>query len=218
MKKKIGRLRTVMMILVSCLILTVMQGCHIHIDLTGQAKEANGASSALTDVNTEQAKQAEENRHIETDDEILKKVEEARLANPWGETQSLTVATEWAGLDFAMKEEEIVLENGQKMELATYRYRTGTVEALYKSEGYELRVGKARDVSDSMPGDKERYASEWEESYEGFFAHCFGDGENIRMAYIDEGEDHYYIMFDSEEEECGLTSGDLSLLAYELGK
>ena len=58
----------------------------------------------------------------------------------WGETQSLSVATEWAGVDFKEPDEVITLQNGQTFELKTYRYADDVVEAVYTGADYELII------------------------------------------------------------------------------
>ena len=62
----------------------------------------------------------------------------------WGETQSLSVATEWAGIDFEEPDEVITLENGQTFELNTYRYADDVVEAVYTAPGYELVIRRSK--------------------------------------------------------------------------
>ena len=62
----------------------------------------------------------------------------------WGETQSLSVATEWAGVDFQEPDEVITLQNGQQYELSTYRYADDVVEAVYTGPGYELVIRRTK--------------------------------------------------------------------------
>lgn len=65
-------------------------------------------------------------------------------AGKWGETQSLSVATEWAGIDFQEPDEIITLQNGQTFELNTYRYADDVVEAVYTAPGYELIIRRSK--------------------------------------------------------------------------
>ena len=144
-----------------------------------------------------------------TDEELLEKAEKARIANPWGETQSLSVAEEWAGLSFTPLEEEIKLEDTTLIRLTTYRYMEGTIEALYADEDYKLIVKKSNDKQGlELAGDYDPYPSETEENIEGLTVHCFGDGETINLAYYDTADGHFSVSFHREGE--GLTKADLS--------
>lgn len=146
-----------------------------------------------------------------TDEEILETAEKARLINPWGETQSLTVATEWAGVDFAAPPEEFTLEDGRVMTLSTYRYMTGIVEALYKSEDHELSYRQSNDLQDvALSGDHNFYSTEWDEKINGSTVHCLGDGKTVNLAYWDDSDDHFSISFNCNKIGAGLTAADLA--------
>ena len=69
---------------------------------------------------------------------------EKDTSDRWGETQSLSVATEWAGVDFKEPDEVITLQNGQTFELKTYRYADDVVEAVYEGSGYELVIRRSK--------------------------------------------------------------------------
>ncbi len=204
------RPRAVMAVFVACFILTFTSGCHFHMGPPEQAAEAY-------DIKKEETTPP-------SDEEILKEMEEAYLVNPWGETQSLSVATEWAGFSFDPPAENILLQSGQEIELTTYRYMTGAVEAVYKSEDYDLRVRKSNDDGNSetdsllttvtdnatLSEDQDPDALEWEESIKGIPVRCIGDGELIHEAYFDVDNGHYSITFDCAEEGLGLTAEDLA--------
>ena len=68
---------------------------------------------------------------------------QTEIEEGWGETQSISVATDWAGIDFVSPDETFVLDDGRTIDLTTYRYRTGEVEALYKGEDYEVVFKKS---------------------------------------------------------------------------
>jgi hypothetical protein len=65
-------------------------------------------------------------------------------ADRWGETQSLSVATEWAGVDFKEPDEVITLQNGQTFKLKPYRYADDVVEAVYTGADYELVIRRRK--------------------------------------------------------------------------
>ena len=69
---------------------------------------------------------------------------ESDTADKWGETQSLSVATEWAGVDFEEPDAVITLQNGQQFELSTYRYADDVVEAVYTAPGYEPVIRRSK--------------------------------------------------------------------------
>ncbi|MCR4684587.1 MAG: hypothetical protein K5649_03880 [Lachnospiraceae bacterium] len=128
----------------------------------------------------------------------------------WGETQSLSVATEWAGLDFDAPAESFQLDDGTQITLTTYRYRKGIVEALYRGEDYELVLRK----SDALQGltlaeDQNDYDQEWEETIGTKSVHCLGDGVHANVTFFDEGGDHFSIT-------CHIGASDRGLNADEL--
>ena len=145
-----------------------------------------------------------------TDEELLENAEKARIANPWGETQSISVAGQWAGVDFKPPSEDITLEDGRDVSLTTYRYMTGTAEALYRSDDNELTFRQSCDTEGvSLTGDHNAYSHEWDERIDEVDVHCFGDGKTINLAYYDDRNDHFSITFDCGEEGKGLTADDL---------
>ena len=148
-----------------------------------------------------------------SDDDILKKAGSARLINPWGETQSLSVVSEWVGFDFTPPAEEIMLDNGRKISLTTYRYMTGTAEALYRADNYELTFRQSRDLQGiALSGDYNKYPSEWDESINDLSVCCLGNNDLIHTAYYDTAEGHFSITYQSDGADDGLTAADLSLI------
>ncbi len=172
-------------------------GCRIHFNSSG-GTEKDAVSARIVESSKE-----------ETDEELLRRAETARIGNPWGETQSMSVAEEWAGLSFTPPAEEIELEDKRLIKLTTYRYMEGIIEALYMDEDYKLVVRKSNDKQGmELAGDYSSYPSETEEIIEGLTVHCLGDGETINLAYYDTSDGHFSIGFYSGEE--GLTKADLS--------
>ena len=171
-------------------------GCVFHYDPSGNTSAESSNRPAET------------NKEV-TDEELLEKAETARIANPWGETQSLSVAEEWAGLSFTPPADEIELEDGSLIKLTVYRYMEGIIEALYSGEDYELVVRKSDTMQGTeLAGDYNSYASETEESIEGQTLHCLGDGETINLAYYDTPDGHFSVSFHNGEK--GLTVTDLT--------
>lgn len=147
------------------------------------------------------------------DEEILKKAESARLINPWGETQSLSVVSEWVRFDFTPPAEEIILDNGRRITLTTYRYMTGTAEALYKTDNCELTFRQSRDLQGiALSGDYNKYQSEWDESINDLNVCCLGNNDLIHAAYYDTAEGHFSITYQSDGADDGLTAADLSMI------
>lgn len=128
----------------------------------------------------------------------------------WGETQSLSVATEWAGLDFDAPAESFQLDDGTQITLTTYRYRKGIVEALYRGDDYELVLRRSNVLEgQALAEDPNAYAQEWEETIQTKSVHCLGDGVHANVAYFDEGGDHFSIT-------CHIGASDRGLNADEL--
>ncbi|MCR5790029.1 MAG: hypothetical protein K6G83_09095 [Lachnospiraceae bacterium] len=195
-------------ILTGSLLAIHLIGCTGYYDPAGKPAEEAASDQSETSVNETEEDGSETSANETDEDEWLQMAESARIANPWGETQSLSVAEEWAELTFTPPAEEITLQNGKELKLTTYRYIEGTIEALYQAEDYELTVRKSADMEGTaLAGDDTPYPSEREESVEGLTVHCLGDGESIRLAYYDAGDCHFSIAFRSGEE--GLCEADL---------
>ena len=117
--------------LLAALMTVILTGCTVDITLT---KKGNG-------------------KYI-TDEEILENIENARAVNPWGETQSLFVASEWADVDLTPPEDEIKLDDGRSVSLITYRYMTGIAEALYRTDENELTFRQSREITPLLYRDR----------------------------------------------------------------
>ena len=129
----------------------------------------------------------------------------------WGETQSLSVATDWAGIDFESPAETFTLNDGRNIELTTYRYRTGIVEALYKGEDYEVVFRRSDRLEGAALAEDDRtYSKEWESDLNGIKIHCFGDGTCINTGFFNIGDDHYTITAHIGSEGIGLTEEELA--------
>ena len=153
-----------------------------------------------------------------TDRELLDIAEKARIANPWGETQSLQVVSEWVGFDFAPPAEEITLDNGCVIRLKTYRYMTGTAEALYLGDDCELTFRQSTDLQGTkLAGDHNIYSSKWSEDICGLPVFCQGDGKSVNLAYYDEKENHFSITFNCSQKGKGLSPSDLARIIKSTG-
>ncbi len=201
------------------------------------SRPAQGAPSAIPEKGEELLENAEEPLNaasFPSDEEILERIEKERASNPWGETQSLSVATEWAGVEFKAAPDEISLENGMTLLLSTYRYRTGTVEALYRGEDYGLIVRRSGEAQGSEPSYEEledffsvrepdaastgsytqavseKPVCDRDQSIGGLTVRCIGDGETISLAYFELYGDRFLIASDIGKERRGLAPSELS--------
>ena len=135
----------------------------------------------------------------------------------WGETQSLSVATDWAGIGFQSPDETFVTNDGKSIELTTYRYKTGIVEALYKGEDYEVIFRKSDSLEgEALAGDDRTYSKEWDTNLNGTTIHCHGNEAGINIAYYDMGDEHYAVTVHLGDEDKGLTEEELSLFLMSL--
>lgn len=129
----------------------------------------------------------------------------------WGETQSLTVATEWAGIDFLPPAETFITDDGSRIELTTYRYRTSVVEALYRGDDYLLVFRRSNELQGlDLAGDDNSHETEWDFDLNGINIHCLGDGTCANTAYFDYGNDHFSITASIGDESKGLTANEIS--------
>lgn len=113
----------------------------------------------------------------------------------WGETQSLTVATEWAGIDFPPPLETFVTDDGRQIELTTYRYRTGVVEALYRGDDYLLVFRRSNELQGlDLAGTDASNKTEWKFDLNG----------------ISVQNDHFSITASLGKEGSGLTVEEIS--------
>ena len=144
--------------------------------------------------------------------EIVTEIDASQIANPWGETQSLDVATESSGVDFIPPQ-----ELPPDVELTTYRYMEGTIEALYVQTDNEMVLRKSTALGGAeLSGDYNTYSKEWDEDIGGITVHCRGDGESINSAFYDKDGAHYSILYNAGEEGKGLTLPQLNSLVGEI--
>lgn len=129
----------------------------------------------------------------------------------WGETQSISVATDWAGIDFQSPDETFILDDGRKIELTTYRYRTGIVEALYSGDDHEIVFRRSDTLQGAdLAGEDRSYPKEWDTELNGISIHCLGNGSGINAAYFDKDNDHYSVTCHLGDGDTGLTEEELS--------
>ncbi len=131
----------------------------------------------------------------------------------FGETQSLSVATEWAGIDFKEPKDTITLENGQITELKTYRYKTDIVEAFYTSDQDQLSVRRSHGLKGTvLAEDENTYSKAWDIDANGIAVQCFGDGNSVNLAAFDAENDHFILSCNPGSEGNGLSVTDLFAL------
>ena len=135
---------------------------------------------------------------------------QTEIEKGWGETQSISVATDWAGIDFVSPDETFVLDDGRTIDLTTYRYRTGEVEALYKGEDYEVVFKKSNRPQDEVLTEKNRYANKWDEELNGITVHCLGADTDVNAAYFNEGDEYFSVICHIGNNDAGLTENELS--------
>ena len=137
--------------------------------------------------------------------------DETQATDGWGETQSLAVATEWAGVDFTAPAESFTLDDGTGIVLTTYRYRKGIVEALYQGDTYTITLRR----SDTLKGpaladDSHTYTQEWDDTINEINVHCLGDGVHANCVYYDHDGDHFSITAHIGDEDRGLGAEELA--------
>ncbi len=142
--------------------------------------------------------------------EISTKIDSTTIANPWGETQSLTVAADSSEVDFTPPSEEALPDD---VELTTYRYMEGTVEALYSQTENKMVIRKSYSVEGKeLSGDYNKYSQNWDESIDNISVHCCGDKETINNACYDIDNAHYSILYNPGKEGDGLSKDQLKEL------
>ena len=127
----------------------------------------------------------------------------------WGETQSITVATDWAGIDFISPEETFVMDDGRTIDLTTYRYRMGEVEALYKGEDYEIVFKKSNRSQEEVLTENNLYSNKWDEELNDITVHCLGADTDVNIAYFDKGDEHFSVICHIGNNDAGLTKNEL---------
>ncbi len=180
------------------LLLVVLTSC-------GEPVTNNGAEAPAGEAETEET--AEEGQ------ELLEEMQKTAVVNPWGDTQSLSVAVEGSGVEFTPPAEDSLPEG---IELQVYRYMEGVFEARYGDDNNELTIRKSNDREGiDLSGDYNKYSKEWDESSGDLTIHCLGDGETVNNVSYDLDGAHFSILYNPGEEGRGLTVDELWTL---LGK
>ena len=140
-------------------------------------------------------------------------MKKSAIANPWGETQSLTVAIESSEVDFIPPKGDKVTAAGISLPLKTYRYMQGIIEALYTEGDAELRIRKSSEMEgQELSGDYNAYPEEWNENIGGIEVHLRGDKGKAFEATYKEKNGNYAILFRNGEKGEGMSVDELESL------
>ena len=140
-------------------------------------------------------------------DELLEDMQEAAVANPWGDTQALSVAEEYSGVHFDPPEESCLPEG---LSLETYRYTDQVVEARYTGGDNELVIRKSDTLKGrELSGDHNRYADEQVFMIQGMSVTFCGDGQLTNLAFYENENGNFAISYNAGEEGRGLTEKEL---------
>ena len=214
-KRIVSRSNSVLSILMAALLMSSCSGK----DAANQGgNSSSAAQGVLENAETRQEAAGEDEQGISQDgtqESLLKDMKDAALGNPWGETQSISVATGSSGVDFYPLPGDSLISGGREVPLITYRYMEGTVEALFGDRGGEIRIRKSLDKSGKeLAGDYNEYADEWDEDCNGTTVHCFGKETLICLAAWDADNAHFSVLLNAgeegEREKFGMSSEELS--------
>ncbi|MCR5179573.1 MAG: hypothetical protein K6C95_11410 [Lachnospiraceae bacterium] len=143
-------------------------------------------------------------------DELLEDMEQAAVANPWGDTQALSVAEEYSGVHFDTPEESCLPEG---LSLETYRYTDQIIEARYTGGDNELVIRKSDTVKGrELSGDHNRYADEQVFMIQGMAVTFCGDGQLTNLAFYEDENGNFAISYNAGEEGRGLTEKEIQKL------
>ena len=143
-------------------------------------------------------------------DELLEDMKQAAVANPWGDTQALSVAEEYSGVHFDTPEESCLPEG---LSLETYRYTDQIIEARYTGGDNELVIRKSDTVKGrELSGDHNRYADEQVFMIQGMAVTFCGDGQLTNLAFYENENGNFAISYNAGEEGRGLTEKELQKL------
>ncbi|MCR4909578.1 MAG: hypothetical protein K5985_12180 [Lachnospiraceae bacterium] len=162
-----------------------------------------------------------------SDEKLLSAMRFYSFLQPWGETQSLSVATESSEVDFVPPSEDALPGESDPVPLLTYRYMTGTVEALYRDEekNTELRIRKStarsgEELVEEYRRDNRKGASSSEEArketFDDLTVYCLGDGDLTEIAWFTKTDGNYAIIYTPGTEDSGLSEGELKTLVSAL--
>lgn len=141
---------------------------------------------------------------------LLEEMRKSAIANPWGETQSLTVVKESSGVDLLPPSDGSLPEGAL---LLTYRYTEGTAEALYQVGEARLSIRKSSGLSGRLLAeDYTDYPEEWDAKIGGRPVRCYGAEGRISLAAFDLKDGHAIIRLASFGEAQGLEEEELASL------
>ena len=195
--------------IISCILLIglamlIMAYSHTKIPADGDVNAGVGTSSESENGETVQNK-ADNQR-------LLSDMKNMAIANPWGETQSLSVAEDSSEVLFNPPTEDSLPGGTEPVALQTYRYMDGTIEALYGNGKDELCIRKSYELEgQSLSGDYNEYSNEWEATLDGIVVHCLGDGEKANSVFFDD-DGHFSILYNPGIEGQGLDSDELEAI------
>ncbi|MBO4375467.1 MAG: hypothetical protein J5829_10210 [Lachnospiraceae bacterium] len=157
---------------------------------------------------------AEEEKSVETEpvdyDELEKEMQQAAAVNPWGDTQSVSVAEEYSGVSFTPIDDEYLPEG---VELQIYRYMEDIFEARYEGGGKDMTIRKSNNRTGlDLSGDYSEYSKKWAIMANGMAVTCKGDGTLINSAAYDNETGHYSILCNPGEEGTGLSEDEVQKL------
>lgn len=118
------------------------------------------------------------------------KKEEAQIANPWQEAESLAAAAELVG--FSLAAPDSVSYYNLDVVRACTPEDSRMIEVIYHNGDDEVRLRKAPG-SDDISGDYNQYDSQAEVDVEGRSVSMLGNAEMVRVAVWQDGEYTYAV-------------------------
>jgi|GEM_PF-2288620 len=189
-------------------IMVILSACSVLQGIGAETAPAGGAGEPETEVSAETEVTAE-TEQVDYD-ELLEDMQQAAVANPWGDTQVLSVAEEYSGVHFDPPEESC-LPDGLSLEI--YRYMEEIIEARYSGGDNVLIIRKSNTIKgQDLSGDYSRYPAERVVMIQGMAVTCLGDGDLINSAFYDNENGHFSIVCNIGEEGSGLTEAQLKKL------
>lgn len=118
------------------------------------------------------------------------KKEEAQIANPWQDVESLAAAAELVG--YSLKAPDSVSYYNQDAVRACTPEDSRMIEVIYHNGDDEVRLRKAPGADD-ISGDYNQYDSHAEVDVNGRTVSMLGNGEMVRVATWQDGEYTYAV-------------------------
>ena len=136
------------------------------------------------------------------------------MPNPWLETDDLNAAIKNAGVEFDPPIVEALPVGEHAVSFSKYISSPGTLSVLYEGEGNEMMIRKSNsELSGAeLAGDYNTYSKTWEHSFKGLKINLAGDGTNANLAWFDNDDHHYSILFNAGQEGKGLTMDEINSL------